>query len=162
MARVSVAEVQAWLDPEKLQLPSNDPLPEEQHSSNIVLSKLAQVFDVSDWVDEATTPSLVRTIISGLTAARRYNKIYSETEDAGNKYANKLEAILMDMINQVVAGSLTLTDVETGDSPAQVHANNPKFWPNDRTGALEVHDARGMLIQPEGSQDIKFRMGQTW
>ncbi len=162
MAHVTVAEVQAWLDPDKIDLADNDTLPEEEHVSNFVLSRLAQVFDTSGWTNSSNTPMLVKTIISGITAGRRYNKVYSETEDAGNRYANKIEAIMTDMLGQVIAGTLTLIDVETGNPPAQVTANNPIFWPNDLTGALEVFDATGRVVQPVLSQDVKFRVGMEF
>jgi len=159
---VTIEEVQAWLDENKLELPDNDPLPEEQHVVNHVFSSVAQIFDTSTWVDADTTPDLLRTIISGLVAARRYNKVYSESDDAGNRYANKIENQLNVLLEQVVDGTITLIDVEGGSSPAQISANNPVYWPTDLTGALEVFDARGILIQPAGSQDIKFRIGQEF
>jgi hypothetical protein len=160
---VTIADVQAWLDEDKIDLAENDPLPEEQHVVNMVFSRVGQIFNTSTWVDPDSTPDLLRTIISGLVAARRYNKIYSESDDAsGNAYANKLEKTLDVLIEQVVDGTIQLIDVEGGASPAQVSGNNPTYWPTDQTGALEVFDASGQVVQPAGSQDIVFRMGQQF
>lgn len=162
MGLVAVSDVQAWLDEKKLAIPANDPLVEEPIVRAMVLSQISTVFDTSTWIDTASTPSLVKVIIGGLVAAKRYNKIYSETEDAGNRYANKIENQLNVLLQQIVDGTVVLTDIETGVTPAQHSGHNPKFWPMDTTGAMQVFDARGKVIQPEGSQDILFRIGQQF
>lgn len=150
MALVTVAEVQAWLESTKLRLDHDDELLEEVHLSRMVLSKLATRFDTSAWVDETTTPDLVRTIIAMLTAASRYNKQYSESDaQAGNPYANKLEGLAYDMLEQLLTGEMLLTDV-TDDGPGVT--GTVAFYPTDASS----------LIDDEDDSDRKFSMGQVF
>lgn len=161
MAHVTVAEVQSWLDPAKLPLAANDPLPEEVNAATGVLSRLASVYptEVGNWTNESNTPILVRVIISALTAAYRYNKIYSEEEDAGNRYANKLEARALELLEMVVNGDVLLTDVPGIED---ITTFDPLFWPTDVTGAMPIYDAQGFQIGWAGSEDIKFTMAERF
>jgi hypothetical protein len=155
---VGIAEVQSWLDPGKLLLPNNDPLPEEFNQATIVLARLSQVYNTATWVDAATTPMLVRVIIAIRIAANRYNKSYSEESDAGNKYANKLERMAENLLQDLANGILQLTDAESTNPSA----NNPIFYPDDLTGASQIVDAQGFIIGWEGSEDIKFTMADRY
>lgn len=150
MALVTVDEVQAWLESTKLRLDHDDELVEEIHISRIVLSKLSTRFDVDTWLDPTTTPGLVRTIISMLTAASRYNKVYSESDaDAGNPYANKLEEMAYEMLEQLLTGEMILTDVT--DSGPNVEGT-VTFYPTDASS----------LIDDEDDSDRKFSMGTVF
>lgn len=149
MALVTVNEVQAWLESTKLRLGHDDELPEEVHLSRMVLSKLATRFDISAWVDETTTPDLVRTIIAMLVAAARYNKQYSESDSqAGNPYANKLEGLAYDMLEQLITGEMLLTDATDGPGVEGTVA----FYPTDASSLLDTED----------DSDRKFSMGQVF
>lgn len=153
---VTVAEVQSWLDQGKIDLPTNDQLPEEFNVATAVFSRLAQVFNTAPWVDNTTTPNLIRVIISAKVAANRYNKLYSEEDDAGNKYANKLENWADSMIIALLNGSVVLID-----SPAVV-ANDPAFYPKDSTGSEQILDGLGFPIGLPGAEDIKFHMADRY
>jgi hypothetical protein len=155
---VTVAEVQSWLDHDKLPLAANDPLPEETNASAMVLSRLSNVYNTSTWLDAVTTPLIVRVIISALTASYRYNKIYSEEEDAGNRYAGKLEGRALELLSMLVNGDLTIPEVP----PGTVTTFDPLFWPTDETGAMEIFDALGVQIGWAGSEDIKFTMADRY
>jgi hypothetical protein len=152
---VSIAEVQSWLDAGKLSLAANDPLPEEQNAATMVLARLTPVYpdNVPTWINTATTPLIVRVVISALTASYRYNKIYSEEEDSGNRYASKLEGRALELLSMLVNGDLAITEVPT------IVTFDPLFWPDDTTGALIIYDALGNQIGVEGSEDIRFTMG---
>ena len=159
MAHVTIDEVQHWLDPDKLLIPENDPLDEDAEIAPTVLARIAVAYDVSAWDDVATTPAVVRKIIAMLIAANRYNKVYSETEDAGNRYANKLEGIAWNRVDWIVEGKLTLfdaLDVLIADFA------RPKFYPDDNTGRSAIYNQLGVMVGEEGSEDIKFRMSQVW
>jgi len=159
VAHVTVAEVQSWLDVNKLPLAPNDPLPEEVNAASGVLGRLANVYpEAATWTTEANTPVIVRVIISALTAGYRYNKIYSEEEDSGNRYANKLEARALELLSMVVNGDLAITDVPV----SLVTSFDPIFWPNDITGAAAIYDGLGVQIGSEGTEDIKFHMSDRF
>jgi hypothetical protein len=155
---VTIAEVQSWLDAGKLELPATDTLPEEFNVSTYVLAKLGQIYNVATWVDNATTPNLVRVVISAKVAANRYNKLYSEEDDAGNKYANKLEVWAESIITALLNGTIVLVDY-----PTPITANDPAYYPNDLTGSDTIVDALGFIVGAgAGSEDIKFRMGDRY
>jgi hypothetical protein len=154
MALITLDEVQPWLEESKLRLAQDDELVEEVTASPLVLGKLAARFDTSTWVDENTTPEIVRKCIAMLCAAWRYNKHYSESEDgAGNPYANKLERMVWGdppdfmggIIGGILAGSI---DIGTVDGPAA--EGTIAFYPTD---AAEIID--------EG-QAAKFSMGKVF
>ena|GEM_PF-6344239 len=159
MAHVTVDEVQHWLDPDKLLIPENDPLDEDAEIAPTVLARIAVAYDVSAWDDVASTPAVVRKIIAMLIAANRYNKVYSETEDAGNRYANKLEGIAWNRVDWIVEGKLILfdaLDVLIADFA------RPMFYPDDNTGRSAIYNQLGVMVGEEGSEDIKFRMSMSW
>jgi hypothetical protein len=159
MPHVTVGDVQVWLDAGKLLIPENDTLPEDQTFADIVFGRIGQVYTTTTWVDATTTPPLIKRIIAMLIAANRYNKIYSEEDDAGNRYANKLEGRAYDMVNMIVSGQIIVLD------PSAVPiagANVPVFYPDDQTGAVEIMNALGEIIGIAGSEDIKFTMAQLW
>lgn len=159
MAHVTIAEVQGWLDPDRLAIPANDALIDDVQFSVPVLAKVAQVMDTSTWVDVSTTPPLIRKIISALIAANRYNRIYSEEEDAGNKYADKLEKMAWGWAQAIVDGKMVVFD----NSGTEVLNNNdPAFHPRDVTGAQIIYDALGNARGWEGSEEIKFFMADTF
>jgi hypothetical protein len=150
MALISYDEVQVWLETSKLEVAPSDLLPEEAAASPVVLSRLAVRYDTSTWVNTATTPSLVRKIISMLVAAWRYNAYYSETsEDGGNPYANKLEERANDLIDGIVSGAISLTDV-TDQGPAV--EGTIDFYPTDASTAANTEDDAG----------IAFTMGKVF
>lgn len=160
MPHVTVGDVQVWLDAEKLELPDNDPLDEDQTFTDIVFSRVGQIYVTTGWTSATTTPAIIRRIIAMLIAANRYNKIYSEEDDAGNRYANKLEARAYDMIGMIVDGQIVVID-PVGGLPI-ANENNPVFWPDDTAGAIEIRNALGDLIGIAGSEEIKFTMAETW
>ena len=148
MALITIDEVQVWLEATKLRLGPDDELPEESTASELVRSRLASKYTVTDWTTPATTPTLIRKIIAMLVAAWRYNKHYSETADAGNPYADKLELIAMDMISGIEDGSIALVDV-TDEGPAVV--GTVSFYPTDLDPLNEYDEP-----------DVKFTMGSIF
>ena len=63
MARIELADAQAWAEPFKLPLTSLESGLEDSISTQ-VLAKLAIAFDTSPWTTFSTTPELVRKIIA--------------------------------------------------------------------------------------------------
>lgn len=158
MARVTPDDVQVYLDEDLFQIAENDPLPEEQTFADQVFSRVSTAYDTATWVDTGSTPALVRRILAMLVAANRYNKAHSEDDDAGNRYAYKLENRAWELVNMIVSGQALLYDATLLVSDLI----DPKFWPNDTTGASDVLDALGHIVGVQGTDDIKFRMSSSF
>ena len=151
MPLIDVDDVQVWLEETKLNLDQGDELLEEPFQSEIVLARLgACEIDTSLWVDIATTPAMIRGIIGMLVAAQRYNKVYSESEDGGNPYADKLQEMANVLLMGICMGTLDVTGIP--DSPASLNQGTPVFYPMDNTGLLDEDDGAG----------IKFTMGMRF
>lgn len=152
MPLIDVSDVQPWLEETQLTLTSDDELTEEPIQSEFVKSKLAGCsLDVTTWVDENSTPVLIRQIIGMLVAAQRYNKSYSETdEDAGNPYATKLEDKANMLLEGICNGTVDLLDV--ADDPATTGARSISFYPDDTVGALEENK----------EEAVRFTMGKVF
>ncbi len=150
--RITSADVQVWLEPTKLRIDSGDSLAEEVPASEIVLSKLAVRFDTSGWTDESDTPDLVRNILGMLVASYRYNSIYSETEDAGNPYADKLADMADNLIMGIIDGTIDLID-EPLQGPTVT--GTLEFLPTDKTGAND--------LSPFGPEEgVRFKIGDVY
>lgn len=158
MARVTPDDVQVYLDEDLFEIPENDTFPEEQTFADMVFSRLAGVYDTTGWTSTANTPGLVRRILAMLVAANKYNKKHSEDDDAGNRYAYKLENRAWELVNMIVSGQALLYDATLLLSDLV----DPKFWPTDTTGASMVLDAMGNIVGLEGSDDVKFRMSASF
>lgn len=150
MALISIDDVQPFLEESKLSLDHGDKLPEEPYQSTVVKSRLSTCdIDVSTWVDRGSTPELVRWIIGMLVAAQRFNRFYSESdEEAGNPYANKLEARAETLLEGICSGSIDLLDIT--DDPATTGFGSPLFYPDDTVGVLNEEEA------------VRFSMGQVF
>jgi hypothetical protein len=156
---VTAAEVQQFLDTTKLEVASVDQELEVTWST-YVLSNLGQAYNVSAWVDNTSTPQLVRSIIAMLIAAAIYQKAYSEaTADAIPPYGDKLEVTANEMIVSLVEGDMHLLDAAPNIDEL---IEQPLYTPDDSTGSTSLYDAMGNQIGDEGSEDIKFRMGQMF
>ncbi len=150
--RITVADVQVWLEPSKLRLDSDDSLAEEIPASEEVLSKLATRFDTSLWLDENDTPALVRQIIALKVACFRYNSIYSESDDAGNPYADKLCSMADNLIMGIIDGTINLID-EPLQGPSV--EGTLAFFPTDATGANDA--------DPFGPEEgARFEIGRVF
>jgi|SRR5215218_4511004 len=159
MARVTPDDVQVFLDEDLFEIPENDTFPEEQTFADLVFARLGQAYDTTTWTSTGTTPALVRRILSMLIAANRYNKAHAEDEDAGNKYAFKLENRAWELVKLILEDQAVLYDASFLEL---AELNDPKFWPTDASSASAVINALGFLVGPEGSDDVKFRMSASF
>lgn len=143
MSLVTAQDVQNWLEPSKLRINSDDDLVEEIHARSIVLGALQTRFDTSSWVEADSTPRLIRTIISMLVAAYRYNQAYSETlGEQSQSYADKLEERAYLLLQQVVDGQLVLE--EATDGPAV--DGTLSFYPTDSSTAKDDEEDAGIMF----------------
>ena len=134
MARVTQREVQSWLELTKLNLAAlNTDLLSQLEEE--VLVQLSSVYDVSPWIDEATTPKIVRVIISKIYAGWHINKMYSENQDEGNDYARDLQQNAQMLLAGLISG---LFEIPGTVSP---NPGTASFYPTDASSAMEpTHD----------------------
>jgi hypothetical protein len=125
---ITPAEAQAWAEGTKLTIATLDN-ELELHLSTEVIDRLASAFDTSTWVDSATTPKLVRTIISKLYVAWFYDRQYSEDIEQGNNYADRLKANAETLIAGLIAGTIGL--------PGVADTVGPVFYPTDASSAQQ-------------------------
>lgn len=131
MARVTLAEIQGWLDPFKLTLASIDTellanLEEE------TLAKISTVYDTSGWTNSTNTPKLIRTIISKYYASWLLDRFYSENQDEGNDYAKRLcdnaDSVVMSILNRTII---------IPEVPSSSTSDAASYYPNDTSSAQE-------------------------
>lgn len=131
MARVTMQEVQAWLDPIKLTIASVE-VELVAHLEEEILSRLASVYDTSVWTTDANTPKLVRTIISKTYASFLIDRYYSEDQEEGNDYAARLMANATMLITGIIDGSIVIPGTPDPGTP-----RSPSYFPTDASSALE-------------------------
>lgn len=131
MARVTLTEVQAWLESSKLPITSLD-AELLAHLEEEVITQLATVYDTSGWTSNLNTPKLVRTAISKYYASWYIDKAYSENQDEGNDYAQRLQENADMLIAALVGGQVVIPEV-----PAPSNPRTPSYYPNDASSALE-------------------------
>lgn len=131
MARITLPEVQAWLDTAKLTLSSFD-TELLAHLEEEVLTRLSTVYDTSGWTTSGNTPKLVRTAISKTYASWTIDKEYSDDQEEGNDYAARLIANAEMIIISIINGTVVIPEEPTPD-----FARGPTFYPTDDSSAQE-------------------------
>ena len=153
MTNIVVQDAQAWAEHTKLELlPDLDVVLEAQLSTQ-VLSELARDRDTSGWSSPATTPQLVRSIISMYYVAWVYRRTYAEDEST-NHYASRLIGRADKLIDGILSGDLELE----GELDVRTELNRPVFYPNDLSTAQE----EPMNDQDTGWGGPAFTMGTVW
>lgn len=153
MARITASEAQAWAEPTKLPITSLDAALLDQVETQ-VLGKIRSQIDstiVSTWVDAATTPKMVRTIIAMFYVAWYYDKMYSEEQEALNDYAVLLRAQAESLLVGILDGSLVLEEV-----PNLVEPGGPSFYPNDASSSMCATDEDPSLGPEAFTMSAKF------
>lgn len=131
MTSIALSDAQAWIEPTKLTLSVIEPELEAQITTQI-FSQLLGVFDTTAWVNPASTPAIVRSIIAMYYVAWVYDRAYSDDAEA-NAYAALLRSYADRNIAGLIAGNIEL--VELPD--ANVGVSSPSFFPNDASSARE-------------------------
>jgi len=131
VSRITTQEAQAWAEGTKLTISALDVnlLP---HIEEEVIDQLRSAFsDTANWVDQNTTPKLVRTIISKMYVAWLYDRTYSEDIVPGqSNYATLLQANANMLIAGLLAGTITLPEETSGNDIVE-----PVFYPTDASSA---------------------------
>lgn len=160
MARITVAEVQAWLSDGRITVASGDLI--EQLETR-VLGRLEAVLDTSGWADNTDTPDLVRQVIALLNAAAILRIKYSDQED-GIPYADKLEDMAEAMLMQMESGKIDLTVGDVGltadEMDALSVAAGPAHFPGESERLADTfYDPN--VVEESPHKQI-FHMGQVF
>ncbi len=149
---INVEDVQSWLTEDRLLLEADDELTEEMNVSNEVKSVIEGRYDTSLWTSRATTPTLIKSIISARVAAIRYRKQYADQLDEEN-YADWLDNWYKMQLEGIVNGQIQLLDAT--DLEAALVSSGPTFHPDDRSSIDDPPFGPG-----EGP--AKFSMGMVF
>jgi hypothetical protein len=132
MARVNLTDVQAWGEQTKMATALTSITAEPNASllaqvESIVLARIGTTYDTTTWVDPASTPATIRTIISMMFVSWVIDRQYSEDEDL-NAYAARLAGQYEVLLAGIIDGSIELPGV-----PNTTGSGQPSFWPNNTT-----------------------------
>jgi hypothetical protein len=131
MSYVSLPEVKQWFNSTKL-APGFAVDPElEATMVARVLGTLQDTYTTTGWTDAASTPPLVRKIISMFIASWYYQIIYSDDNDLSN-FGQQLRAEAERWLAGVVSGQYDL-GISFPPSATGNFMTESDFWPNDTT-----------------------------
>lgn len=134
MGHIGIAEVQAWLEPTKLTLTSIEASREAQIAAQVIARVVSVYPDAAPtWIDEATTPTLIRSVIAMMYAGWYYDTQYSENPE-DNAYADRLRKAADDLIAGIIAGSIDIVEV-----PGPPPTSGPVFYPTDASSAPDAY-----------------------
>lgn len=151
MAHVTLPEIEQWLG-SKLDLAAL-PTDLEATASVTVLSRLSAVYDVSTWTTDATTPALVRKVISLFVAGWEYDRHFAEDAISNVSYGTKLEMRAEELLALIISGAMAIDDIVV----VAASQDRPGFWPT--TDATDLWKADP--TDPEGAARY-FEIGVTW
>jgi hypothetical protein len=119
--------------------------------SNLLFARLSTAgYPVSTWTNEASTPSLIRTLLAMWYIAALYDKHYAQEEE-GASYAFTLRRLAEFNIVGLINGSVELTDyILPSDNLG------PAFFPNDLSSANES------TVDSPSDGGPAFMMGQVF
>lgn len=153
MAHITIAEAQAWLESTKLTLPSLDTEQEAQIASQVIARVVsAYPEEALTWIDDASTPRLIRSIIAMMYAGWFYDKTYSENPE-DNSYADRLRQMAEELIEGIVSGVIDIIEVEGLPS-----IGSPVFYPTDFSSRP---DAKPTKEDPSAGPPL-FSMGKIF
>ena len=158
----TASEANAFLDSTKLDIGTSIDNALADQMSLQVLPHLATVYDTSSWIDDASTPALVRSLVAMLYVAALYDRVYSDNaDDTTSNYAFLLRRTVQSNISGLINGSLILAE----DPDVAVGVDTPVFFPNDTSSQLNkaagCEGGMGTLDDPANT-DASFSMGLTF
>lgn len=132
MARIDVTEAQAFAENSKITITLDTALLTQVE--NQVLGALNRSYDVVTvqalWVNSATTPALVRSLIAMRYVSLYYDRQYSENEGR-NPWARRLDQIANDLLESITTGAIDIPEVVGVTGIARA----PLFYPTDASTA---------------------------
>jgi hypothetical protein len=157
MAHIAVEDANAWVDHVKLSVSVLDADLEESLWEQVV-AQAAHAYETSTWVDESSTPGLIRKVLAMYYAAWFINRTVSEDDDV-SAYAVLLMAKADQLMSGIAAGTIVLPDA----TATALNADAPLFYPNDLSSlAWPRYNApfEGCLDRSLGP--AKFSMGDCF
>jgi len=149
-AHITPADAKGWAETTKLDLSTLDVSLLDQIESE-VLARISSAYDITVWIDPATTPKLIKTIISKMYVAWFYDRQYSENQDQGNDYAAMLRTNAEMLIVGLVDGTITIPGVISIGS-----GGGPAYYPSDASSALLP------TFEDPSLGPAKFSMGKSF
>lgn len=147
MAYLTEPDVQTWLETTKLDIVTvEDGLDSAAYLR--VASALSDRYDISSWLDAASTPELVRQVMAMYYAAWYYRRTYSEDTDESPTYADWLEGLADTLLAGLADGSVDIP----GLTPITEDEGEPDFYPRDIN-----YDTHGNRVD-----DAVFQMSQVF
>jgi len=151
MPHVTPDDLNAFADGRKITFNDIDVGLEETLSTQ-VLARISQVYDTSTWVDETTTPPLIKSIIAMQYVGWYFERTYSEDANISN-YGTMLIAESNTLTDGLANGQIDIPGLPTGINTG---LTQPSFYPDDNSSASETtYD--DMSLGP-----AKFSMGMVW
>lgn len=126
--RISLDDAKGWIETSKLDVQALD-LDHLDQIETEILARISSVYDTSGWLDRASTPRLIQTIIAKTYAGWLYDKYYSENQSQPNNYSQLVKANAEMLITGLVEGTITIPGVPPIGSGTAV------FYPNDYSSA---------------------------
>lgn len=151
---VTEAQIQQWIEPTKKTIDGVDE-DLDASTSTIVFTKLSSRVDTTTWINAASTPDIIITILSMLIASTMLRRSFPDIQDSDLEYCIWLERQAQSIIDMILDGTIDL-------DPSSALSGQPAFWPTDQTGSSQQYDAAGNPIGDEFSEDIKFTMGSKF
>lgn len=152
MARISLDELNAWLEQSKLAVSDLTEVEDLlAHLEEEVITRLETTYDTSGWTSDSTTPKIVRTIISKYVASWIIDKEYSENQDEGNDYAKRLCDNADSVMERIIDGTIVIPEVPNPET-----GRYPSFYPNDASSAQEPTSDDPSLGGPYFSLGMRF------
>jgi hypothetical protein len=96
----------------------------------LVFGALDTRYDIAVWVDEASTPDLIQSVLAMLIAAWEYDRAVGEDDGEGQSYASRLERRAMQLLGALADGSIVVPGV------IQQDIEGPAFFPTDDSTTL--------------------------
>lgn len=111
MAVITVDEVNQFLPTNKLK--ANSLLPElVTTAKSTVFGRLSLRYTTTSWVDEGTTPDLVRSVVAMYYAGLWYNAKFSDNAADSSSYGNNLIRMAMEQTALIVDGVFELDEAD--------------------------------------------------
>jgi len=152
MSYLTITNVNNWLATTKYAVGGvNSDM--EANAAATVLGALDNRYDITPWIDSASTPAMAVSIMAMLVAAWEYDRATSE-DSSEDTYAARLERRAMLLLGQLADGSTILPGVEPDLSAG---GSGPAFFPTDDSTALADFDP----LSPDASP-MAFSMGQQF
>lgn len=131
----SLDDINAHLPEHKAQIEDADDDQLQVEAYRLIRAKLSTAFattTLNSWTDPDSTPGIIRSIAGMVIAAKWYAELYAEDSDTDQVYANDLYAKAMQLLAEIVAGLIVITDPITDEPLSDTTGlSSDDFFPRD-------------------------------